>query len=119
MISARNLSALPDVNRLRALLQSLAMLDAILSPEWESRYYSFNSRWAESEQMGSMRCAEGDDFHALFNASGCFFKGFAHESEMTPYKANPKQVWPGVLDSVPDEFASCLREPAFMLSRCS
>jgi hypothetical protein len=34
-ISTRNLDSLPDVTRLRALLQSLAMLDAILSPKWE------------------------------------------------------------------------------------
>lgn len=33
MISTRDLSSLPDVARLRAALQSMAMLDAILSPE--------------------------------------------------------------------------------------
>jgi hypothetical protein len=32
-ISTENLRLLPDVDRLRALLQSLAMLDAILCPE--------------------------------------------------------------------------------------
>lgn len=43
MISSRDLSGLPDVPALRRLMQSLAMLDAILSPEWEYRYFSFNS----------------------------------------------------------------------------
>jgi hypothetical protein len=55
MISTRNLTLFPDVDELRALLQSMAMLDAILSPEWEGRYYSFNIRWSAGEQMGSMR----------------------------------------------------------------
>lgn len=32
---------------------------------------------------------------------------------MTPYRSKPKRVWPGVLDEVPEEFADCLREPAF------
>jgi hypothetical protein len=115
-ISTRDLHLLPDVDRLRALLQSLAMLDAILSPEWESRYYSFNARWAKGQQMGSMRDGCGDDFFALFSAAGCFLKGFAHEAPMSPYGRRPKKVWPGVLDSVPAAFAACLKEPAFSIA---
>src|SRR6187402_2810137 len=114
-ISTRNLKALPDVDRLRLLLQSLAMLDAILSPEWEYRYYSFNSHWSKREQMGSMRDGCGDGLFALFNAAGCFLKGFAHESPMSPYSRQPKQVWPGVLESVPSAFAAALKEPAFSM----
>lgn len=115
MISTRDLSQLPDVDGLRRLLQSMAMLDAILSREWQFRFYSFNSRWTEGEQMGSMRNGQGDDFFALFNPHGCFFKGFAHEAPLTPYRADPKRVWPGVLESVPKEFAACLRQPAFCI----
>lgn len=115
MISTRDLSGLPEVDHLRRLLQSLAMLDAIIEPEWESRYYSFNADWSPGAQMGSMRNGEGDDFYVLFNASGCFIKGFAHETQMTPYKATPHRVWLGVLDSVPGEFAECLAEPAFTI----
>jgi hypothetical protein len=40
MISTRDLSHLPDIDHLKSLSQSLAMLDAILCPEWEYRYYS-------------------------------------------------------------------------------
>jgi hypothetical protein len=115
MISTRALGSLPDVDRLRRLLQSVAMLDAILSPAWDSRYYSFNARWSPGEQMGSMRNGEGDDFFALFNSDGCFFKGFAHEATMSPYRRRPKQVWPGVVDAVPADFAGCLAEPAFSM----
>ena len=53
-------------------MQSLAMLDAILSPEWEYRHFSFNSRWAPFEQMGSMRNGQGDHYFALFSAVGCW-----------------------------------------------
>ena len=115
MISTRDLSLLPDVDGLRRLLQSLAMLDAILCPEWEYRYYSFNSEWAPGEQMGSMRNGCGDDFFALFNEAGCFLKGFDHEAEMSPYASDPPKVWDGVLDGVPVEFASGLTEPAFKM----
>jgi len=115
MISTRELSALPDVDALRRLLQSMAMLDAILSPEWDLRYYSFDSRWGEGEQMGSMRNGSGDHLFALFNRAGCFLKGFAHEAEMSPYNARPPRVWPGVLEGVPEEFSAGLTEPAFTM----
>lgn len=41
-ISTSNSQDLPDVPTLKRLLQSIAMLDAILKAEWEYRYYSFN-----------------------------------------------------------------------------
>jgi hypothetical protein len=62
------------------------------------------------------RDGSGDQFFALFNSSGCWMKGFAHEAPMTPYRDDgPKQVWPGVLDEVPPEFTGCLTEPAFVV----
>jgi hypothetical protein len=36
MISTRDLSLLPDVDLLGRTVQSMALLDAILSPEWPS-----------------------------------------------------------------------------------
>jgi hypothetical protein len=116
VISTRNLNLLPDVKQLRRLLQSMAMLDAILCREWEFRYYSFNSKWAVGEELGSMRNGQGDQFFALFNAAGCFIKGFDHEAEMSPFRSSPDRVWPGVLESVPEEFAACLTEPAFAIN---
>jgi hypothetical protein len=113
MISTRNLGLLPDVDRLKALLQSMALLDAIFQPEWYLRVYSFKCAWGPGQQLGSMQNGQGDDFFALFNAAGCWLKGFAHEAPMTPYHMKPKRVWAGVLDAVPAEFAHCLQQPAF------
>lgn len=115
MISTRNLSKLPDIDTLRRLMQSLAVLDAILMPEWEYRLFSFNAKWSKGEHMGSMRNGQGDDLFAHFTKAGCFFKGFAHEAPMTPYREQPKRVWPGVLDSVPAAFGKSLSQPAFSM----
>jgi hypothetical protein len=115
MISTRDLSGLPDVDTLRRLMQSLAMLDAILSPEWQYRYFSFNNHWAPGEQIGSMRNGQGDHYFSLFNAAGCWLKGYDHESSMTPSAENPPKVAVGILDGVPWEFASCMAEPAFVV----
>jgi hypothetical protein len=75
MTSTRDLSRLPGIERLRKLTQSLAMLDAIVSREWEYRYYSFNSRWSAGEQLASMRDGSGDGWFCAFGAPGSFFKG--------------------------------------------
>lgn len=115
MKKQERLAFLPDVESLRKLSQSLAMLDAILSPEWEDRYYSFNSKWHTDEMMASMRNGEGDEYYILFNKDGAIIKGFAHESPMSPFSNKPVKVWKGVLEDVPKEFQSFLSEPAFVL----
>lgn len=115
MISTRDMSHLPDVAAFRRLLQSLAMLDAILMPDWQYRYYSFNAHWSDGEQMGSMRNGCGDSFFAHFSSVGCWLKGFAHEYPMSPYRNRPPRRWLGVLDHVPPEFAGCLSEAAFSI----
>jgi len=106
---------LPDIDSLKLLSQSLAMLDAILSPEWEYRYYSFNSKWAEDQMVASMRNGEGDSYFILFDSNGAIIKGFDHESPMSPHANESNQVWPGVLDNVPDVFQHFLSEPAFVI----
>ncbi len=109
------LSTLPDVEALKKISQSLAMLDAIISPNWEHRYYSFNSKWGENEMMASMRDGSGDDYFILFNSYGAIIKGFAHESSMSPYGNEPIKVWKGILENVPIEFKDFLSEPAFSI----
>lgn len=94
-------------------MQSLALLEAILMPEWGYRYYAFNSKWDASESMGSMTNGSGDAFFVHFTAAGCFIKGFAHESKMSPYARIPESEWPGVIDTVPPQFLPSLSEPAF------
>jgi hypothetical protein len=95
-ISTRDLSDLPDLERLEKLSQSIAMLDAILSPEWDYRYFSFNSKWDESklERMASMRNGSGDEYFLIFSPQGAIMKGFDHESAMSPWSRVPKEVWP-------------------------
>jgi hypothetical protein len=116
MISTRDLTALPAIEPLRRLCQSLAVLDAVLEPGWEYRYYSFNSRWAPGEQMASMRNGQGDDYFILFEERGTALKGFAHEAPMAGPSPGGRHPWPGVLDRVPEDFQRFLDEPAFDLA---
>jgi len=108
MIGTKNLDTLPTIDNLRRLTQSLAMLDAILMPDWQWRYYSYNSKWSDSAAMASMRNGSGDDFFILFTTAGAIIGGVGHESEM-----NVEGQWPGVIDSVPAVFSDFTNEPAF------
>ncbi|GAB4052364.1 hypothetical protein [Catellatospora paridis] len=105
-------SALPDIETLRHRCRALAILEVIISPEWESRYYSFDAAWNTGEQMASMRNGSGDEYSIVFTAAGAFIRGFDHESPMSRF-GNGGELWPGLLDGVPDVFASQVAEPAF------
>lgn len=110
-ISTRKLGGLPNIEGFRRLTQALAMLDAIISPEWEYRYYSFNSHWAEGGMIASMRNGSGDYWFALLSSDGIALHGFSHEATMF----RPGKPWPGVFEELPEEFRhNFLREPAFM-----
>ena len=113
--STRSLADLPSIGELIRQSQVLAMLDAILSPEWEYRYYSFNSNWGRGEMMASMRNGSGDDYFILFDEHGAVIKGFDHEAIMSPWNDDQSLIWPGMYDSVPVEFSSFLNEPAFSM----
>jgi hypothetical protein len=115
-ISTRHPDALGPPSELRRRSISLAVLDEILSPEWEYRYYSFDQAWAGQELMASMRNGCGDDYYIGFSPAGVFIKGFAHESPMSPYRVPPgtePQLWPGIYDGCPASLANFRDEVAF------
>ncbi|GAA0582660.1 hypothetical protein GCM10010172_79750 [Paractinoplanes ferrugineus] len=112
-VTAQDLAgALPGVATLRRRCRALAMLDAILSPDEEDRYYGYNSSWGPGTEIAEMRDGSGDEWHIVFGPGGVFVRGFDHESVMSPAR-NDEQLWPGLTDAVPAAFAAQLDEPAF------
>lgn len=102
---------LPDIPVLRDLCRSMAVLEAVLSSEWSSRYHSFDADWSPGEEMASMRNGSGDEYSIVFSAAGAYIRGFDHEAVMSPYGNDGP--WPGVLDSVPHVFRHWVEEPVF------
>ncbi|ANF95493.1 hypothetical protein [Paenibacillus bovis] len=101
---------LPSIEECRRIFRSIAMLDAILIPEWEYRYYSFNSVWAEGEEMASMRDGEGSHYFALFTRDGLMIKGYDAEQAASGLMLSKAQS----IDPLPAAVADFLQEPAFM-----
>jgi hypothetical protein len=109
-VSTRNTSRMPDIPGFRRLAQSLAMLDAIVSPEWQHRYYSYNARWADGEHMASMRDGEGNHWFAWIGDAGIALHGLWHESPV--FRLGNPEV--GIFEHLPEHFHGPLRdEPAF------
>lgn len=104
------LAKLPAIDGFRRVAQSLAALDAVLSPNWEYRYYSYDASWSEGEQLASMRDGSGDGWFARITRGGIVVHGLAHESaDFVP--GAPK---PWVFGQLPPELgATFLAEPAF------
>ncbi|MFD7448667.1 hypothetical protein [Kitasatospora sp. NPDC059827] len=104
---------LPEISTVRDRSRAMAVLDAILSPDWGSRFYSFDSRWSPTEEMASMRDGCGNDYSIVFSPAGAYARGFDHESPMSPYRVTPPVPWPGLFDGVPAAFLHHVAEPAF------
>lgn len=107
---------LPPVTECLRRSQALAMLDAVLSPEWEDRYYSFDSRWAPGEQMASMRNGSGDHSFMLFVADGCVVKTFDHELGVDPGAGGLASQLTAL---IPAQYREFLTEPAFSMDAVS
>jgi len=100
----KKINLVPDIEIVKKVSQSIATLDAIMSPKWEYRHYSFNSKWGIQEQMASMKDGSGDEYFIIFTKNGCAIKLFDHESEMN--LSNPPT-------SLIKNFPELLTEPAF------
>lgn len=126
-LSTENLNLIPGPEDLQKLCKSISAIEAIVSPEWDYRYYSYQKNWSESEEFCEMRNGQGDQVLILFTENGTCINGFAHESLMNGWKEiqivekksfkeklfgakkEPKtelkqEIFNGVLDSLPEEF---------------
>ncbi|RKE22064.1 hypothetical protein BX266_5476 [Streptomyces sp. TLI_171] len=100
---------LPEPETVRARSKAMAMLDAVLSPEWQS----YETRWAPGEEIASMRDGSGNDYVIVFSATGVYAQACNHESPISAYRVSPPTPWPGLFDSLAEVFRSLAQEPVF------
>ena len=104
------LNRFENISQFKHQLQALALADAIFSPEWEYRYFSFNAAWDKQnhEMMASFRNGEGDEYFILIAEQQVIAKIFAHH---LPSPIDWKQI--------PNQFPSFKNEVAFDLNNSS
>ena len=98
MISTKNFNLLPDRKTLQTICKAISVLDAIISQEWEYRYYSYNNKWADDEEFCEMRNGSGDQMLILFRQDGCVINGFAHEFDQQDKQKLAKDL-PSIFDT--------------------
>lgn len=97
---------------MKSFLKSLALADGILEPEWEYRYFSFDSNWSENSEMASMRDGQGGHWFVLF------------EGDLVGYKCiSPED---GLMDNldvikneIPEQYIEFINEPAFYVNEAT
>lgn len=109
---------LPEPTELRTLIQSQAMLDAILSDDSGEPECAFTEKWGRHRSVAVFNNYQGDDLFIVFDPDHCIVKGTAHEA---PFALHPnrvellKQVVPGpIFDSLKDR--TFLRDEATMIA---
>lgn len=104
--SISSIEQLPSIGRVQRAAQGLALWDAIMAPDWEYRYFSFNANWNghHDEMMASMRDGEGAEYFLHFTRDGVAGKVLSGTGSRDAAK---------LLDAVPDRFRSFKDEPAF------
>ena len=96
----------PPIDVLRDRSRALAMLDSTI----DGVYYDYNRRRGASE-VASMRNGSGEEYDIVFTADGAFIRGVYHDSPMHNYTNG--QLWPGLLNGLPELFAPLVHEPTF------
>ncbi|AZF24378.1 hypothetical protein [Pseudomonas sp. R2-60-08W] len=108
----KNISDLPSIEKVRKTAQGLALLDAVIMPQWEYRYFSFNCNWdgKGEEMMASMKNGEGAGYFIHFTCEGVVGKVLDEN-----LLSNPQEH----LDNMPEKFRAFKDEPAFSNNNAS
>jgi len=77
MITAEYMNTFPTPKNLQQICKSISALEAIISPEWEYRYYSYQKDWSEDEEFCEMKDGSGSHLLISFSTNGTVINGFA------------------------------------------
>lgn len=105
--------ALPDIETLRDRCRAMAALELVISGNPEGGYFSYGPAWGEGEEAAFMENGSGDEYAIVFTADGAFGLGFDHESPMSPWGDEDTELWPGLVDGIPEAFRPLVTEPSF------
>ncbi|MFD9301617.1 hypothetical protein ACFWCB_02785 [Streptomyces sp. NPDC060048] len=105
--------ALPDIETLRDRCRAMAALELVISGNEDGGHFSYDSAWGPGEEAALMDNGSGDDYAIVFTADGVFGCGFDHESRMSPWGEDGIELWPGLVDGIPEAFRPLVTEPAF------
>jgi len=81
-LSTNNLELIPIPIALKQICKSISAMEAIISPEWSNRYYTYQKNWTDSAELCEMRDGSGNQLLIIFDEDSVLINGFALESKM-------------------------------------
>jgi len=100
------------IEQLRKKMKVLALLDAIIEQEWQYRYFSYNSNWSDSEEMGSLRDGCGGEWFLWVSGDLGGYKCLSPEDGTMPDLQEAK-------DKAPSTYKGFITEPAFSMDQAT
>ena len=100
------------IKNLTNKLKSLALLDAIVEPEWEYRYFSYDSNWSDTEEMGSLRDGSGGQWFLWTSGHLAGYKCVSPEDGLIANLEEVKLQFPEV-------YKPFINEPAFTMDHAT
>lgn len=92
--SSKSLDAILEPKEFYQLCKSISAIEAIVCPDWQYRYISFDKNWANSEEVCMYRNGQGDEMFILFSGNGVCINGFDHTSKLNGWKSErSKSLW--------------------------
>ena len=80
----------------------MAALDAVLSPDWEERVFSYDPEWSDDERMGSMDNGSGNTYQHRVRPTPAWSCGASTTSRRSARGATTSgTLAPGILDGFP------------------
>lgn len=112
-LAIKTLNDLPSIEDVRKRSQGLALLDTIVMPEWENRYFSFNNNWdgKGTEAMASMRDGSGSEYFLHFSIYGAVGKVLCIDDSASRSPAR--------LAEIPSDFSVFTSEAAFSVHKAT
>jgi hypothetical protein len=86
------------------------VLERVIDSYWP--YYTYATAWG-GDEAALMSNGSGDEYAVVFTSDGAFVRVFNRESVMSPHHDGDYELWPGLLDGLPEAMRTQIEEPAF------
>jgi hypothetical protein len=100
------------IENLRQKMKALALLDAIIEQEWQYRYFSYNTNWSDTEEMGSLRDGCGGEWFLWLSGELAGYKCLSPEDGLM-HDLQAAKV------AAPSGYNSFISEPAFSMDQAT
>lgn len=100
------------IEKLRKRMKTLAVADAVLSPEWEYRYFSYNSKWSDTEELASMRDGCGNHWFLWLREDLAGYKCLSLDDGVMRNIESARNTFPV-------QYKDFLDEPAFTIDEAT